>query len=182
MAFTDYLINAIFLVVVLRQARERRLDIRSIAAPMALVVFVATHYVHTIPTGGSDIARPDLDVGCLEPGCPVRVRHTRACRRRRHAVRPCRSRRGHPAPGRYQRRLVFVFALEHGAGPAIRDVSIVHHISAAAWPLALVSMALCEVTARLVIVQVRGQQLVPRTLPQRGIDLRRNEVTPSAAP
>jgi hypothetical protein len=58
---------------------------------------------------------------------------------------------------------VFVFALEHGAGPAIRDFSIVHHISAAAWPLALVSMALCEVTARLVIVQVRGQQLAPRT-------------------
>jgi len=45
MALTDYLINAIFLVVVLRQARERRMDIRSIVAPMALVVFVATHYV-----------------------------------------------------------------------------------------------------------------------------------------
>jgi len=56
--------------------------------------------------------------------------------------------------------------MEHGAGPAIRDFSIVHHISAAAWSLALVSMALCEVTARLVIVQVRGQQLVPRIVPQ----------------
>src|SRR5207342_2199844 len=56
MALTDYLINAVFLVVVLRQARERRLDTRSIVAPMALVVFVATHYVRSIPTGGSDLA------------------------------------------------------------------------------------------------------------------------------
>src|SRR3954470_14790288 len=55
MTLTDYLINAIFLLVVLRQARERRLDSRSIIAPMALVVLVATHYVHTIPTGGSDL-------------------------------------------------------------------------------------------------------------------------------
>jgi len=55
MALTDYLINAVFLLVVLRQPRERRLDASSIIAPMALVVFVATHYVHTIPTGGSDL-------------------------------------------------------------------------------------------------------------------------------
>ncbi|HEV7195000.1 MAG TPA: hypothetical protein VGN19_03585, partial [Pedococcus sp.] len=59
-------------------------------------------------------------------------------------------------------RLMFVFALDHGAGPAIREFSIVHHITQAAWPLALVSMALCEVTARLVIVHVRGLRLAPQ--------------------
>ena len=57
--------------------------------------------------------------------------------------------------------MVFVFALHHGAGPAIRSFSIIHHIGAAAWPLALVSMALCEVTVRLVVVQLRGQRLAP---------------------
>jgi hypothetical protein len=55
--------------------------------------------------------------------------------------------------------MVFVFALHHGAGPAIRTFSITHHIGAAAWPLALVSMALCEVTVRLVVVQLRGNWL-----------------------
>jgi ABC-type antimicrobial peptide transport system permease subunit len=163
MAFTDYLINAIFLVVVLRQARERRLDIRSIVAPMALVVFVATHYVHTIPTGGSDMA---LALALTLVGLSLGVLCGYATHVRVDADGTRFARVGAVAAilllAGISARLVFVFALEHGAGPAIRDFSIVHHISAAAWPLALVSMALCEVTARLVIVQVRGQQLAPR--------------------
>ena len=164
MAFTDYLINAIFLVVVLRQARERRLDIRSIVAPMALVVFVATHYVHTIPTGGSDMA---LALALTLVGLSLGVLCGYATHVRVDGDGTRFARVGPVAAilllAGISARLVFVFALEHGAGPAIRDFSIVHHISAAAWPLALVSMALCEVTARLVIVQVRGQQLAPRT-------------------
>jgi hypothetical protein len=163
MALTDYLIHAIFLVVVLRQARERRLDARSIVAPMALVVFVATHYVHTIPTGGSDLALVTtltligLGLGTVSGYAT----HVRA------ASDGTRFARVGPVAAilllaGISARLVFVFALEHGAGPAIRDFSIVHHISAAAWPLALVAMALCEVTVRLAIVHVRGQRLAPR--------------------
>ena len=166
MALTDYLINAIFLLVVLRQARERRLDARSFIAPMALVAFVATHYVHTIPTGGSDLALVcaltlvGLTLGVV---CGY-VTHVRV------DAQGTRFARVGPVAALLllagiSARLVFVSALEHGAGPAIRDFSIVHHISAAAWPLALVSMALCEVTARLVVVQVRGQRLAPRPLP-----------------
>jgi hypothetical protein len=61
--------------------------------------------------------------------------------------------------------MVFVLALHHGAGPAIRSFSIAHNIGAAAWPVALVAMALCEVTARLVVVQLRGRRLsAPRSL------------------
>jgi hypothetical protein len=165
MTFTDYLINAIFLVVVLRQARERRLDARSIVAPMALVVFVATHYVHTIPTGGSDLA---LVITLTLIGLSLGILCGYATHVRADADGTRFARVGPLAAtlllAGISARLVFVFALEHGAGPAIRDFSIVHHISAAAWPLALVSMALCEVTARLVIVQVRGQRLVPRHL------------------
>jgi hypothetical protein len=56
-------------------------------------------------------------------------------------------------------RLMFVFALHHGAGPAIRTFSVVHHIGAAAWPVALVSMALCEVSARIAVVHLRGHRL-----------------------
>ena len=56
MTLTDYLINCLFVLVVLRQTRERPLDARSVIAPLALVVFVATHYVRSIPTGGGDLA------------------------------------------------------------------------------------------------------------------------------
>lgn len=166
MALTDYLINAVFLLVVLRQARERRLDARSIIAPMALVVFVATHYVHTIPTGGSDLS---LVLALTLLGLSLGVLCGYATHVRADADGTRFARVGPVAASLLlvgiSARLVFVFALEHGAGPAIRDFSIVHHISAAAWPLALVSMALCEVTARLVIVQVRGQRLTPRPSP-----------------
>jgi hypothetical protein len=162
MTFTDYLINGIFVLVVLRQARERRLDVRSLLAPMALVVFVATHYVHAIPTGGEDL---DL-VGALTA---VGVILGLLCGFTTHV-------RADPDGTRFARvgwiaggflvagisaRMLFVFALHHGAGPAVRTFSITHHIGAAAWPLALVSMALCEVTVRLVVVQLRGQRLAP---------------------
>src|SRR5438045_9408066 len=56
MTFTDYLINALFVLVVLRQARERKLDARSLVVPMVLVFFVARVYVHSIPTAGDDLA------------------------------------------------------------------------------------------------------------------------------
>jgi hypothetical protein len=162
MTFTDYLINGIFVLVVLRQTRERRLDVRSLLAPMALVVFVATHYVHGIPTGGEDL---DL-VGALTA---VGVILGLLCGFTTHV-------RADPDGTRFARvgwiaggflvagisaRMLFVFALHHGAGPAVRTFSITHHIGAAAWPLALVSMALCEVTVRLVVVQLRGQRLAP---------------------
>jgi hypothetical protein len=52
--------------------------------------------------------------------------------------------------------MLFVFAVHHGLEPAIRTFSIAHHIDAAAWPVALVAMALCEVSARIVVVHLRG--------------------------
>lgn len=162
MALTDYLINAVFLLVVPRQARERRLDIRSTIAPMALVVFVATHYVHSIPTDRSDLVLT-LTLTFVGLGLGILCGYATHVRVGPDGTRFARV--GPVAAGLLlagiSARLVFVFALDHGAGPAIRDFSVVHHVSAAAWPLALVSMALCEVIARLVSVQVRGQRLAP---------------------
>ena len=55
MTITDYLINAMFLLVVVRQARERELDRRSVIVPLILVFFVAQMYLHSIPTAGNDL-------------------------------------------------------------------------------------------------------------------------------
>ena len=46
MTTSDYLINALFVFVVLRQARERKLDLRSLLGPLAAVGYVAFNYVH----------------------------------------------------------------------------------------------------------------------------------------
>jgi hypothetical protein len=65
-------------------------------------------------------------------------------------------------------RMLFAFALSNGAGPTIRGFSAANHIGAAAWPLALVTMALFEVTARIVTVQLRGRR-VRGTQPPAGL-------------
>jgi hypothetical protein len=160
MTLTDYLINGLFVLVVLRQTRERRLDARSVIAPLALVVFVATHYIRSIPTGGGDVALLacltgiGLTFGVL---CGftthVRVDHDGVQLAKVGWVA------GVLLVAGISCRMIFVFALHHGAGPAIRGFSVAHHVGAAAWPVALVSMALCEVTARIVIVHVRGHRL-----------------------
>jgi hypothetical protein len=56
--------------------------------------------------------------------------------------------------------MAFAFAIGHGFEPAVRGFSIGHQIGAAAWPVALVSMALIEVGARIAVVQLRGRRLV----------------------
>jgi len=55
MTTTDCLINAAFVFVVLRQARERKLDRRSLVLPLVAVYFVTQRYVHSIPTAGNDL-------------------------------------------------------------------------------------------------------------------------------
>ncbi|WP_270889788.1 hypothetical protein [Pedococcus sp. 5OH_020] len=157
MTFTDYLINGIFVLVVLRQSRERRLDVRSVIAPLALVLFVATHYVRSIPTGGDDLA---LVAALTAVGLAFGVLCGFATfvRADEDGVRWARV--GWVAGGflvaGISARMLFVFAVHHGFEPAIRTFSIAHNIDAAAWPVALVAMALCEVSARIVVVHLRG--------------------------
>jgi hypothetical protein len=55
MTTSDYLINAPFVSLVLRQAYERRLDARSALLPLVIVFVVARQYVHSIPTAGNDL-------------------------------------------------------------------------------------------------------------------------------
>jgi len=159
MTTTDYLINGLFVLVVLRQARERQLDLRSLVAPLALVCFVARLYVHSIPSAGNDLVLVGL-LTCVGLGLGILggfATHVRAGGGVAYArvgwLAGCLLVAGIGA------RMVFVFALHHGAEPAVRAFSITHQIGAAAWPLALVSMALFEVTARLVTVQLRGRRL-----------------------
>src|SRR5438132_1542251 len=63
MTTSDYLINAVFVFVVLRQARERELDVRSLVVPLVVVFFVAQRYVHSIPTAGNDLVLVGLLAG-----------------------------------------------------------------------------------------------------------------------
>jgi hypothetical protein len=160
MSPTDYLINAGFVLMVVKQARERRLDRRALVIPLVLVFFVAQQYLHSIPVTGNDLvlvgllASAGLSLGLLS-GFATHVRPG--------GDGFALARVGWVAGGLLVAgigsRMVFAFVVTHGADPAIRSFSVAHQISAAAWPVALVSMAICEVTVRVVTVQLRGRQI-----------------------
>ena len=150
MTFTDYLINAIFVLVVLRQARERKLDRRSIVVPLVLVFFVAQMYLHSIPTAGNDL----ILIGLLAAvGLTLGVASGLATHVRSGDGGLPVARVGWLAAtlliAGIGSRMVFAFAVTHGFRSDIASFSIAHHISAAAWPTALVLMAICEVTTHV---------------------------------
>src|SRR5271166_4191311 len=165
MTTTDYLINAVFVLVVLRQARERKVDVGSFLAPMAVVLYVGHIYVHTVPTAGNDL----ILVGLLASvGLALGVLGGFATHIRIGADAPL-ARVGWIAGALLiagiTSRLVFVYAVHHGAYHAVSAFSIANHIGAAAWPVALVSMALIEVGSRLVTVQLRTRRLTASQAP-----------------
>ena len=55
MTTSEYLLNAAFVLLVLRQSRERELDRRSVIVPLVLMFFVGAQYLHTVPTAGNDL-------------------------------------------------------------------------------------------------------------------------------
>lgn len=160
MTTTDYLINAGFIFMVCLQARERRLDRRALVIPLVLVFVVAQQYLHTVPTTGDDLVLIGLLAGA---GVSLGLLSGFATHVRPGTDGFALARVGWVAGGLLvagiSSRLVFAFVVTHGAEPAIRSFSMAHQISATAWPAALVSMAICEVTVRVVTVYLRGRAL-----------------------
>ena len=159
MTITDYLLNAAFVLIVFRQARERELDLRSAIIPLAIVAYVAHMYVHSIPTAGNDLV---LIAALGAVGLTLGVASGFATHVRPGENGLAVARVGWIAGALLiagiASRMAFAFALSHGAHHAVASFSIAHQIGAAAWPVALVMMALLEVSTRIVIVQLRGRQ------------------------
>ena len=159
MTITDYLINAVFVLIVFRQARERELDLRSAIVPLAIVAYVAHLYVRSIPTAGNDLVLIAA-LGTLGLMMGVASGFATHVRAGENGVAVARVGwiAGALLIAGIGSRMVFAFALSHCAHHAVASFSIAHHISATAWPTALVLMALCEVLTRITIVQLRGRQ------------------------
>ena len=154
MTTSEYLLNAAFVLLVLRQARERQLDRRSVIMPLVLMAFVGAQYLHTVPTTGNDLLFIVLLALGVLGGLATRVRAEGGV---------ALARVGWVAGGLLVAgigsRMAFAFAIGHGLEPAVHGFSIAHQIGAAAWPAAFVLMALVEVGSRIAIVQARGRRL-----------------------
>ena len=55
MTFSDYLLDSILVLLVVRQIRETRLDLRAVLLPIGIAVIVGGSYLHGIPTAGNDL-------------------------------------------------------------------------------------------------------------------------------
>ena len=161
MRTTDYLINAVFGLIVFRQARERELDRRSVIIPLAIVAYVAHLYVHSIPTAGNDLVLIGA-LGAVGLALGIASGFTTQVRAGENGLAVARVGwiAGALLIAGIGSRMVFAFALSHGAHHAVATFSIAHQIGAAAWPVALVLMALLEVSTRIAIVQLRGRHAV----------------------
>ena len=65
---TDYLINAILVLLVLRQIRETRLTRQMLLLPVLIVIGAAAYYLRSVPTSGNDIL---LDVTLAAAGAAL---------------------------------------------------------------------------------------------------------------
>ena len=158
MTTTDYLINIALILVVFMQIRERRLGLRSVLLPVALVAFAAENYLHTIPTNGNDLV---LIAVLIAAGATLGTLAGLAMKMRVDGGGATFARAGVAAAALWVlgigARMAFVLASEHGAGHAITQFSINNRISgSAAWTAALVLMAFAEVLARLAAIQIRA--------------------------
>ena len=162
-----YLINALLVLLVLRQIREHQLDLRALVVPVLAVAAAAVMFLHSVPGGGSDIA---LDLLCLSAGAAMGAIGGLATHLRPGADGRPLGRAGVLAAGMWiagvGARMVFYFAATHRAGPAIAAFSLAHHITGSAtWTAALVMMALADVLTRLVVVYLRGRRLTATGTP-----------------
>jgi hypothetical protein len=156
-----YVINAVLILMVIRQIREHPLDLRSLAVPVLAVGCAAVLFLHSVPAGGNDIA---LELACVLGGSVMGAVGGLTTRLRLGADGRPLGRAGALAAsmwvGGVGARLAFAVAATYGAGPAIARFSIAHQITgSAAWVAALVMMALADVLTRLVIIYLRGRRL-----------------------
>jgi hypothetical protein len=132
------------------------------------VAFVAHSYLHSIPIAGNNLVLVAVlgSVGLALGVVSGVATHVRAGSDGR-AIARVGWLAGALLIAGISSRVVFAFALSHGAEGTIRAFSIEHQIGAVAWPVALVLMAVLEVTGRVAIVYLRGRRLV-RSLPAAG--------------
>jgi hypothetical protein len=158
MTTTDWIIDIVLILIVVRQIREARIDKRFVLIPAAIVAFTAHSYLHGLPTGGNDLV---LIISCLAVGSALGLAGGFATRVRAHDGHAY-AQAGVLAAGLWigsmTARLGFIIWITHSAGEAsLARFSVAHHITGAdVWQTALVLLALSEVVVRIGTVVVRG--------------------------
>ncbi|PWG07167.1 hypothetical protein DF268_44655 [Streptomyces sp. V2] len=161
MTTTEWITDIALLLVVFRQLREDRLDLKTFLIPLGIVAFVAHTYLDSVPTGGNDL----ILVGALVAvGAVLGVAggvYTRVRAVGEHVLVKAGAVAALLWVLGMGARMGFQLWTEYGGGADdVARFSLAHHItSEQAWVAAFVLMALTEVVTRLATIFVRSRML-----------------------
>lgn len=159
MTATDWIIDIVLILIVVRQLREERLTPRFLLLPLSITAYVAQSYLTGVPTHGDNLL---LLAGCVAVGAlfglvgglltKVRGENGEAF-----------IRAGFGAAALWiasmTARLGFIIWITHSGRDDLVRFSIDHHITGAGvWQDALVLLALSEVVVRVGTLAWRGQR------------------------
>lgn len=161
MTITDYVLDLALIGVVFLQVRGRRLTLRSLLLPVAIVGYVAGKYLSGIPTSGDDLV---LVVAATATGVVLGAGAALATRMDIGPDGRPLAKAGVLAAILWILGVGFRFAFQeyatHGGGAAIARFSARHALTAQGWVAALVLMAIGEVLARTLVLG--GRAFLPR--------------------
>jgi hypothetical protein len=160
MTTTEWITDIALVLVVFRQLREGRLDLRSFLVPLGIVAFVAHQYLNSVPTGGNDLVL----VGTLTAAGAVLGIAGGVYTRVRVSGEHLLVKAGAVSAALWVlgmgARMGFQLWTEHGGGDDVARFSLHHHITGEqAWAAAFVLMALTEVVTRLATIALRGRMV-----------------------
>lgn len=157
MSIFDYLLNGLLIALVVVQLRGRRVTLRSLVLPIAVVTWAALSYLRAVPAQGNDLLLVLLGAGvglALGAGAGIATRVI--------------GRAGQPFAKAtvlaailwvlgVGSRLAFELFTSHGGQGAVARFSAAHQITAAsAWVDCLVLMALAEVVSRTAVIALKS--------------------------
>jgi hypothetical protein len=167
MTTTDYLIDSVLVLLVLLQIKERALTTTTIVRPLVIVGIAVANYFHGIPTAGNDLV---LISSLALVGTAIGVASAQTVLMRVGADGVVLARAGW-ASGFFWvlgmgSRFAFIYWISHTGASSIGHFSAQHEITASAWAVALLAMALSEVVSRSALMAVRRQRLQGRRVLQ----------------
>ena len=159
MNLTDYLVDSALILLVLRQIKEKRMDLHFVLLPLILVGIAAHSYLHSIPTAGNDLV---LIVALGAIGTAFGLISGVATRVRSDGGTHALARAGIVSAGVWivsmSMRMAFQIYANHGGRDNVARFSLHHDItSGTAWTAALVIMAVAEVLTRTGTLVIRDR-------------------------
>ncbi|MFJ4926011.1 hypothetical protein [Streptomyces sp. NPDC088736] len=166
MTTTDWITDIALVLVVFRQLREGRLDLKSFLIPLGIVAFVAHTYLDSVPTAGNDLVLIGTLTGVgavlgVAGGVYTRIRVASG-----HLLIKAGAVSAILWVVGMGARMGFQLWVQHGGSDDVARFSVAHQITTSqAWVAAFVLMALTEVVTRLATIFVRSRLVAGEPTP-----------------